>query len=111
MKFSHFDKEGNTVEVSDSAYPPFANVDLADKDKTFPIIKNFYDSGHSCNIKGFIDMPKVKGNLYFLLKNGGSEMSALAQAIGEYTKENKEVKIQLNHKIKTLSFGNVHEQN
>ncbi len=78
-------------------------------DKTEPLITKFLDEGWTCNVQGFIDIPKVKGNVHFQTERMAKAYEAfLKKNTKEWTslpKDNK-YKLQLNHKINKLTFGN-----
>jgi len=56
---------GEQVEVSEYKPKQFPDVDINDKQKTTPKIKEFFDKNYTCNARGKLDLTKVTGQLNF----------------------------------------------
>jgi len=52
---------GEQVEVSEYKPKQFPDVDINDKQKTTPKIKEFFDKNYTCNARGKLDLTKVTG--------------------------------------------------
>jgi hypothetical protein len=77
-----------------------------DSDESYDKIKEFYDLGLSCTVDGIVMASKVTGQLTF-------KESDYGQAIKKFKKDNKDkfddkYKIQVNHVINSLTFGDTH---
>jgi len=55
------DENGKQIEQSDKSEKPFPEVDINNEEKTVPLIKAFFDQSLTCNVRGDIELSKVKG--------------------------------------------------
>ena len=68
LTYTHLSPDGTVIESSTNKPLPFPLTELDNENKTTPLIKQFMDNKNSCNVKGFVDLTKVKGELEMRLK-------------------------------------------
>ena len=66
LRYSHVGPNGDIIETSTNQDNPFQKeIDEDNIEKTVPLIKKFLDEENTCNISGFVDITKVKGDVLF----------------------------------------------
>jgi len=61
LEFRHIDPTGKEIEKSSKKEVPMPTVDKNNATETVPKIKEFYDKKLSCNVRGNVELSKVKG--------------------------------------------------
>ena len=75
--------KGVILDKSFGQTEPFPAVNINDKAKTVPLIKEFFDKGHSCQVIGSLDLSKVTGQI-------NMQLQGQSQALQEFLKDNRQ---------------------
>mmetsp|Transcript_11030 Transcript_11030/g.18436 ORF Transcript_11030/g.18436 Transcript_11030/m.18436 type:complete len:306 (-) Transcript_11030:130-1047(-) len=100
LSFQHLSQKELLVSRGEDLEKEF---DLNDEVNGPAKIKEFFDSGHICQVSGTIDASKVAGQLSF-------RANKESKALRKFREQNKDVKVQLNHMVKSITFGDEREQ-
>lgn len=97
LTWAHVDVEGNLLIDYSNDEDYFATI-VEDEVNTPSLIKDFFDKGMQCNIKGTLEVTKVTGQLTFTINSHH-------KAVRKFLEENTDAKFQVNHVVNSMTFG------